>query len=627
MDKMTMETPDMVQKNIDKLLELFPNCATEITDKDATDGKVKRGVDFTRLKQMLSSAIQPGREHYGFDWVGKKAAIVEANKPIRKTLRPCKEESKDWDITQNLYIEGDNLEALKILQESYLGKIKMIYIDPPYNTGDDYIYHDEFKMDTENYKEELEEKDGLGNRYTENMSTNGRYHSDWCNMIYPRLLLARNLLSDDGIIFVSIDYHENAALRICLDEIFGESNFVGEIYWESKTKSQNTKTSYDKLQPKAEMILVYGKNGGKKRFNLISKGKKEYPCQDEKGVYREYPLEVMNANGVRGRETMIYDITDGVSIVSPPEGKQWKLGQAQVAQYQKQNDLIFRDGRVIIKMRPEYEKQEKTEPFWGFFPKTYGTTESAKKELTEILGKHGFETVKPIEVIKRLIYHATDKNDVILDFFSGSATTAHAVMQLNKERNEHRKFILIQLPELCKEGSEAKKAGYNTICDLGIERIKRTGEKLLGKKEKLIQDDATLDIGLRVFKVDSTNMKDVYYQANQITQETLMDTVSNIKEDRTPDDLLFACLLDWGVPISDAYTSEQIDGCQVLDYGDGALIACFDPDVPESVVTAIAKRKPLRAVFRDNSFANSPARINVSEIFKRLSPETSLRVL
>ena len=242
----------------------------EITDKDATDGKVKRGVDFTRLKQMLSSAIQPGREHYGFDWVGKKAAIVEANKPIRKTLRPCKEESKDWDITQNLYIEGDNLEALKILQESYLGKIKMIYIDPPYNTGDDYIYHDEFKMDTENYKEELEEKDGLGNRYTENMSTNGRYHSDWCNMIYPRLLLARNLLSDDGIIFVSIDYHENAALRICLDEIFGESNFVGEIYWESKTKSQNTKTSYDKLQPKAEMILVYGKNGGKKRFNLIT---------------------------------------------------------------------------------------------------------------------------------------------------------------------------------------------------------------------------------------------------------------------------------------------------------------------------------------------------------------------
>lgn len=615
-----MESEDIQQDNVAKIAALFPNCVTEARDED---GHLKKAINFEMLKQMLSDSVIDGDEAYEFTWVGKKASIVEANRPIRKTLRPCKEESVNWDTTKNLYIEGDNLEVLKLLQESYLGKVKMIYIDPPYNTGHDFVYPDSFIMDNEDYNEGTGyfDEDGNVNYQRENSASAGRYHSDWCSMIYSRLMLARNLLSEDGVIFISIDYNENFNMRSIANEIFGESHFIGEIYWESKTKSQNTKTSYNKLQPKEEMILVYS-NQEKRRFHLIQLGEKEYPEKDDRGVYRKYPIEVMNANGVRGRKSMIFDITDGVSTVSPPAGKQWKLGQDQVAEYRQAGDLYIENGKAIIKMRPEYERNESTQPFWGFFSKEIGTAESAKSELKTLLPNNGFDTVKPVEMIRHLVYHATEKNDIILDFFSGSATTAHAVMQLNAEDGGHRKFIMVQLPEKTDEKSEPFKAGYKNICEIGKERIRRAAKKIHEDNP-----DATFDDGFRVLKLDDTNMKDVYYAAGDYTQDLVSMLESNVKPDRTDLDLLFGCLLDWGLPLSLPYTSETIDGCKVHTYNDGDLIACFDENVPESVIKTIAKRQPLRAVFRDSSFASSPEKINVGEIFKSLAPDTRVKVI
>ncbi len=620
MDKMRMESEDIQQENVKKIAALFPNCVTEARDEN---GHLKKAINFDLLKQMLSDSVIDGDEAYEFTWVGKKASIVEANRPIRKTLRPCKEDSVNWDTTENLYIEGDNLKVLKLLQESYLGKVKMIYIDPPYNTGHDFIYPDSFIMDNEDYNEGTGyfDEDGNVNYQRENSASAGRYHSDWCSMIYSRLMLARNLLSEDGVIFISIDYNENFNMRSIANEIFGESHFIGEIYWESKTKSQNTKTSYNKLQPKEEMILVYS-NQEKRRFHLIQLGEKEYPEKDDRGVYRKYPIEVMNANGVRGRKSMIFDITDGVSTVSPPAGKQWKLGQDQVAEYRQAGDLYIENGKAIIKMRPEYERNESTQPFWGFFSKEIGTAESAKSELKTLLPNNGFDTVKPVEMIRRLVYHATEKNDIILDFFSGSATTAHAVMQLNAEDGGHRKFIMVQLREETDEKSEAFKAGYKNICEIGKERIRRAAKKIHEDNP-----DAKFDDGFRDLKIDDSNMNNVYYAAGDYTQDMLTMMESNVKSDRTDLDLLFGCLLEWGLPLSLPYTSETIEGCTVHTYNDGDLIACFDENVPESVIKTIAKRQPLRAVFRDSSFANSPAKINVGEIFKLLAPDTRVKVI
>ena len=616
MEKTRMESVDIAEKNIEKVAEIFPNCITETYVR----GGYTKSINFEILRQMLSSEVIEGDESYEFTWVGKKASIVEANKPIRKTLRPCEEESVNWNTTNNLYIEGDNLEVLKLLQESYLGKVKMIYIDPPYNTGNDFIYNDDFKINTEEYAEESGEYDDNGNRMFRNTDSNGRFHSDWCSMIYSRLLVARNLLSDDGV-----DYNENYNMRKILDEVFGESSFIGEVYWESKTKSQNTITSYNKLQPKAEMIFAYSKQK-KKRFNLIRTGEKEYPFSDEKGKYREYILEMMNANGIRGRETMVFDINDGIHTVSPLDGKQWKLGKDQVEKYKESGDLFIRDDKVIIKMRPEYERVETTEPFWGFFSKEMGTAESAKKELKEILGANGFETVKPVELIKRLIYHTTGKEDVILDFFSGSATTAHAIMQLNAEDGGNRKFIMVQLPEATDEKSEAYKAGYENICEIGKERIRRAGKKILEENSDK-EGIENLDIGFRVLKLDESNMTDIYYSPDEFSQDLLARLESNIKIDRNDLDLLFSCLLEWGLPLSLPYSSEEMEGYTVHNYNNGDLIACFEENIPDSVIKEVAKKQPLRAVFRDSSFADSPAKINVGEIFKLLAPDTRVKVI
>lgn len=623
-DKLKMHTENLADKNFEVLSKMFPNALTETITGYDDDGKpiVERAIDADVLRQEISCKVVEGNdERYQFTWPDKKKAVLLANTPINKTLRPCREESVDFDNTENLYIEGDNLEVLKLLHETYLGKIKMIYIDPPYNTGNDFVYEDDFTQSIDEYRENSGQFDDVGNRMVQNIESNGRFHTDWLNMIYPRLKLAKDLLCEDGVIFVSVDYNENFNMRKLLDEIFGQAAFIGEIYWESKTKSQNTITAFNKLQPKAEMILVYSKQE-KRRFNLIKKGEKEYPFIDERGKYREYILEVMNANGIRGRETMVFDISDGVATVSLPNGKQWKLGQDQVSVYKSAGDLFVRDNKVIIKMRPEYERVDTTEPFWGFFSKELGTAESAKKELKSIIGSHGFETVKPVEIIKRLIYHSTCDNDIICDFFSGSATTAHATMELNAEDGGNRKFILIQLPESIDEKSESYKAGYKNICEIGKERIRRAVKKIAEENP-----EAKFDGGFRVLKCDSSNMKDIYYTPSE-TQQSLFDTyVNNIKEDRTPEDLLFQVMLDLGVLLSSKIEETTIAGKQVFNVADGFLIACFDKDVTEETVKAVAEKKPYYAVFRDSSMANDSVATNFDQIFASISPETVRKVL
>lgn len=619
-----MKTENIADKNYEILSKMFPNALTETITGYDDDGKpiVERAIDADVLRQEISCKVVEGKdERYQFTWPDKKKAVLLANTPINKTLRPCREESVNFDNTENLYIEGDNLEVLKLLHETYLGKIKMIYIDPPYNTGNDFVYEDDFTQSIDEYRENSGQFDDVGNRMVQNIESNGRFHTDWLNMIYPRLKLAKDLLCEDGVIFVSVDYNENFNMRKLLDEIFGQAAFIGEIYWESKTKSQNTITAFNKLQPKAEMILVYSKQE-KRRFNLIKKGEKEYPFIDERGKYREYILEVMNANGIRGRETMVFDISDGVATVSLPNGKQWKLGQDQVSVYKSAGDLFVRDNKVIIKMRPEYERVDTTEPFWGFFSKELGTAESAKKELKSIIGSHGFETVKPVEIIKRLIYHSTCDNDIICDFFSGSATTAHATMELNAEDGGNRKFILIQLPESIDEKSESYKAGYKNICEIGKERIRRAVKKIAEENP-----EAKFDGGFRVLKCDSSNMKDIYYTPSE-TQQSLFDTYAdNIKEDRTPEDLLFQVMLDLGVLLSSKIEETTIAGKQVFNVADGFLIACFDNDVTEETVKAVAEKKPYYAVFRDSSMANDSVATNFDQIFASISPETVRKVL
>ena len=614
MDKMKFETPDMTSENIDKIAALFPNCVTEMRDEH---GKIKRGINFEMLKQMLSPDVVDGDECYEFTWVGKKASIVEANKPIRKTLRPCPEESKNWDTTENLYIEGDNLEVLKLLQEAYLGKVKMIYIDPPYNTGNDFIYADDFMRSQEEENEQMGMYDEDENRLFKNTDTNGRFHSDWCSMMYSRTMLARNLLSDDGIIFISIDEREYANIRNICDEVFGEKNYFGDLIWEATTQPINAGLARFGLQKKTEPILMYSKCKSKVLGFYLEEidSALSYPHQGQFGACRFEIIEKSDA-GDYSRPSMKFQILGQY----PREGKRWQIGEATARQLEKEGKVEIVDGIVKKAVYPEDEQDKRQyKPFWSLLlAEIVGTAQTGKDELNEIMKTPmGFDTVKPTSLIKRLLSYLGD-DYTILDFFSGSATTAHAVMQLNAEDGGHRKFIMVQLPEPCDEKSEAYKAGYKNICEIGKERIRRAGEKIKEENPLTTQD---LDIGFRVLKLDDSNMKDVYYAADDYDQRSLMDMISNIKEDRTDLDLLFGCLLDWGLPLSMPYRSEQIDGCTVHTYNDGDLIACFDANVPESVVKEIVKRKPLRAVFRDSSFADSPAKINVFEIFKLYMPE------
>lgn len=620
MEKMRMESVDMTAQNVDKIGALFPNCITETVDEN---GKPKKAINFDLLKQMLSGDVIEGSEAYEFTWVGKKAAIVEANRPIRKTLRPCKEESVDWDTTENLYIEGDNLEVLKLLQESYLGAVKMIYIDPPYNTGNDFIYRDDFKQSAESYGEDLGVYDEDGNRMFKNTDSNGRFHSDWCSMIYSRLMLARNLLTDDGVIFISIADEEIENLHKIADEIFGRKNMVGTILWKKKTNGNNMGF----LPPVHDYILCYAKNissitdmGYPVSEEFIAKTFSN-PDNDPRGPWTTTDLSA-NHKGP------YFAITNPVTgdIYYPPEGRYWVFNEAEVQRRIADGRIIFgktgttRPVQKVFAANRTFSKT-RAESWWD----KNGMNEDATAELKELFGiAKLFTHPKPTKLLKHLLTIATDKDSIVMDFFSGSSTTADALMQLNATDCGKRKFIMVQLEENCDAESPAKQAGYNTICELAIDRIRRAGQKIKSDSPLTTQD---LDTGFRVFKLADSNMNDVYYAAGDYSQGMLAMLESNVKADRTDLDLLFGCLLDWGLPLSLPYSSEIIEGCTVHTYNDGDLIACFDENIPNSVIKAIARKQPLRAVFRDSSFANSPSKINVGEVFKLLAPDTRVKVI
>ena len=648
MNHMKFESPDMTAQNIDHIAALFPNCITEMLDEEHStpEKKVyKRAVNFELLKQMLSPDVVDGDEVYEFTWVGKKAAIVEANKPIRKTLRPCVAESKDWDTTENLYIEGDNLEVLKLLQESYLGKVKMIYIDPPYNTGNDFIYADDFMRSQEEENAQMGMYDEDENRLFKNTDTNGRFHSDWCSMIYSRLMLARNLLTEDGVIFISIDDNEQENLKKICDEVFGAENFIAQLIWEKKFAPQNDDKYITAVH---DYILVYAKVKSmwspklqKRNDDALQKFKN--PDNDPRGVWTSGDLT--SKTKAQGHSYAI--VSPSGKAFYPPEGRQWAPAYETYLKLKDDNRLWFGENGTNVPRQKQFlsEIQSGIVPTSILFYSECGHNQEAKKELISLMSGIGnsFETPKPTRLLRKVLglVNLSD-DDIILDFFSGSATTAHAVMQLNAEDGGHRKFIMVQLPEKCDEASEAYKAGYKNICEIGKERIRRAGEKLLqdvtsgkgnikgegwGCGMPTTQEDRAfaikniLDIGFRVLKLDDTNMKDVYYAPDDYDQGMIAALESNIKDDRTDLDLLFGCLIDWGLPLSLPYKSEQIDGCTVHTYNDGDLIACFDANIPERVVKEIAQRKPLRAVFRDSGFASSPEKINVFEIFKLYMPE------
>lgn len=619
MEKMKMETPDLTQSNIEKIGELFPNCITEATDED---GKLKKAISFEMLKQMLSGDVIDGDEAYEFTWVGKKAAIVEANRPIRKTLRPCLEESVNWDTTENLYIEGDNLEVLKLLQESYLGKVKVIYIDPPYNTGNDFIYRDDFTMSGEEYSVETGQVDEeTGDRLFKNTDSNGRFHSDWCSMIYSRLMLARNLLKDDGVIFVSVGEEEIENLRKMADEVFGRKNMVGTILWKKKTNGNNM--GY--LPPVHDYIVCYAKNlssiedmGYPVTEEFIARTFSN-PDNDPRGPWTTTDLSANH----KGPYFPIVNPKTGESFL-PPDGRYWVFNEKEVQKRITDGRIIFGKtgtSRPVQKVFAANRKFART-PAESWWDKN-GMNEDATEELKGLFGAAKlFTHPKPTKLLKHLITISSEKNSIILDFFSGSSTTADATMQLNVEDGGSRKFIMVQLREECAEDSLAKMSGYNTICELAKERIRRAAKKIAVDNPGKPFDD-----GFRVFKLDESNMKDVYYSAERYSQDMLSLLESNIKPDRTDLDLLFGCLLEWGLPLSMPYQSEQIDGCTVHTYNDGDLIACFDENIPDSVIKEIAKCQPLRAMFRDSSFNGSPAKINVGEIFKMMAPDTRVKVI
>lgn len=624
MDKMRMETPDLTTANIDKIAELFPNCITEAADEN---GKLKKAVNFDLLRQMLSSDVVEGDEAYEFTWVGKKAAIVEANRPIRKTLRPCPAESVNWDTTENLYIEGDNLEVLKLLQESYLGKIKMIYIDPPYNTGADFIYRDDFAQDSDEYIDQLGMFDENDNRLFKNTDSNGRFHSDWCTMLYARLMLARNLLSDDGVVFISIDDAEQGNLKKICDEVFGSSNFVNTVIWEKRYSPQNAVQWFSENH---DFVLVYAKNKFQWHPQLLERTDEMNARYTNRDNDPRGPWKAVDstAQGGHGTKSQFY-------VLKAPNGKEhhlpsgrcWLYTEKVMAEMIADNRIWFGENGnnvpAIKRFLTEVKQGVACQTIWNY--EDVGHSQDGKKELKKLFPEGiPFDTPKPTSLLRRMIKIASEQDFIVLDFFSGSASTADAVIQMNAEDGGHRKFIMVQYPEKCNENSSAYNTGFGTITEVGKERIRRAGAKI---KEDSPMTTQGLDIGFRVFKLDESNMNDVYYAAGDYTQDLLTMMESNVKADRTDLDLLFGCLLEWGLPLSMPYKSEQIEGCTVHTYNDGDLIACFDANIPDSVIKEIAKRQPLRAVFRDSSFDGSPAKINVGEIFKMLAPDTRVKVL
>lgn len=609
MDKMKMETANKTLENLAKLKEMFPEVITESKD---VNGEIVAAVDARKLEQLLSTKVIEGDECYDFTWVGKKQAMVEACKPIRKTLRPCREESVNWENTQNLYIEGDNLDVLKLLQESYLNKVKMIYIDPPYNTGNDsFIYPDDYSTNKELYDEEVGAIDESGYRMFKNTETNGRFHSSWCSMIYPRLKLARNLLSEDGVIFISIDDNEVTNLTKICDDIFGDRNRIALICHKSRASISNDKI----ISPNHNTILFYAKEIINIEYNRkyigLDPELENFDNTDEHGDYRLVPVD---GPGGAKKGNPYFEFL-GIKGY-------WRFSFETMNQ-KYNNGLIVKKGNSLYQKyyKSTAEKTRRTATTWW---DDGGLISSATSKLKTLMGNNTFDTPKPVELVNKMLKMIThyDNNSIILDFFSGSATTAHAVMQLNAEDGGKRKFIMVQLPEVCDEKSEAYKAGYKNICEIGKERIRRAGKKIVeetGKKD--------LDIGFRVLKLDESNMKNVYYAPDELSQSDLVDSISNIKEGRSGYDLLYQCMLDWGLELSLPHETMRINNNEVHIVNDGDLIACFDDKVSEDTIKQIADKKPLRAVFKDSSFATPAARINVDEIFKLKSPQTTIKVL
>jgi len=647
MDKLKMQTANRADENFRKLAEMFPNAVTETIDKN---GEVVRAIDKDVLMQEINTKVVDGKEErYQFTWPDKKKSVLLANAPINKTLRPCREESVDFDNTENLYIEGDNLEVLKLLQETYLGKIKMIYIDPPYNTGNDFVYEDDFRIESGVWSVKSGDYDDEGNRLVKNLESNGRFHTDWLNMIYPRLKLAKDLLSDDGVIFISIDDNEVNNLRKVCDEVFGVSNFVGCFLWRKKSTSTNVANAL--VSPQTDYQLCYAKKLSPTSLNrrITTTEDRIYPYTDEFGKYRTAIIEKKDS-GTYARATMKFPIMGQL----PREGKRWQIGEKTAREYESKNLFVIDNGIIKLKI---YEKDDKVT--FSANPTLLldcGSSDSASKETNIGLFNRAelFTNPKPTELLNHLIKISTSQSAYILDFFSGSATTAHAVIKQNFQdifngKMGKRKFIMVQLPEPTDEKSEAYKAGYKNICEIGKERIRRAGKKeyqdicaTAGSsmrwdaerrgKDKNYPCPENVDIGFRVLKLDSSNMKDVYYNPSKYEPSLFEKLEDNIKEDRTPEDLLFQVMLDLGILLSskiqcEVWRVESGAEYRYFNVEDGFLIACFDKNITEELITEVAKKKPYYFVMRDSSMASDSVATNFEQIFATFSPDTVRKVL
>lgn len=624
MDKLKMHSPNLVDANIEKIAALFPNCITETKDEN---GELKKAVDFDLLKQELSQILVEGeQERYRLDWVGKKEAILTANAPIAKTLRPCKEESVNFDKTENLFIEGDNLEALKLLQENYLGQIKMIYLDPPYNTGNDFIYEDDFAESTDIYEHLTNQRDDEGNRLVANLESKGRFHSDWLSMMYSRLKLARNLLADDGVIFISIDDYEKDSLKKACDEIF-IGNYIGTIVWQ---RAFSPKNDAKFLSSSHDYILMYVKDINKFQIGRLPRTEEadaryKNLDNDPRGVWTSSDLTVKTFS-----QAGYYPVTtpSGREIY-PTDGRCWSVSKETFKKLLEEDRIWFGEsGSNMPRMKrflSELKEGMVATTLWSY--QDVGHNQEGRQEVKKLFDDKGyFDGPKPTRLLSRILQIAnTDKDSIILDFFAGSSTTAHAVMKLNAEDSGNRKFIMVQLPEKTDEKSEAFKAGYKSIAEISKERIRRAGKKI-------IEDNASkegienLDIGFRVLKIDSTNMKDVYYTPDSLKQSDLLDLASNIKEDRTSEDLLFQVMLDWGLKLSLPIERKNVAGKEVFYVAGNSLVACFD-ELTFDVVDEVAKDLPLRFVSAEKAIHLDHDKTNINERFKQLSPDTEVKFL
>lgn len=620
-----MKTTNITSQNIEKIAALFPNCLTETKDDKGNTHKV---INFELLKQELNdSIIEDTKERYQMTWPGKREALMQANTPINKTLRPYREESVNFDATQNLYIEGDNLEALKLLQESYLGKVKMIYIDPPYNTGKDFVYKDKFKRSAVEELEASGQVDEKGGRLIANTESNGRFHSDWLSMMYPRLKIARNLLSDDGVIFISLDDGEIANLRKMCDEVFGENNFINNVIWQKKYAPQNDAKWFSDNH---DHILVYAKDKNIWRPVLLPRSDKQnkyykYDDNDGRGLWRSDNILVKSFT--KDRVFPIINPNTNEEFY-PPQGRCWRYNKNTLYKMLEENRIYFgKDGTGAPQVKRYLcEVKDGVTPLTIWLRDDVGDNQDGKNELNSFFEIPTFDTPKPTKLIKRMIHIGTDKDDIVLDFFSGSSTTAHSVILKNFEDGGNRQFIMVQLPEELDEKSEAFKAGYKTIVEIGKERIRRAGQKI--KEENTDKEGIeNLDVGFRVLKVDSSNMKDVYYTPDAIDQSQLQGLVDNIKENRTSEDLLFQVLLDWGVDLTLPITKEIIMGKEVFFVDEDTLAACFDEGITEELVKELASREVMRVVLKDSGFVTDAMKNNVDQIFAQLSPDTEVRAI